>query len=197
MMWSPPGPAASSRGCRAFYCVRAVATARSPRSVPPPGDSWHHEPVHIKEDCAIQPMAAPDSTPPGRPPVAAAVNRSRRTTAMRWMRRLAWALLAVLGLWLLLWLALPPLARSQIEKQATQRLGRAVTVGQVSIKPWSLEFRLLDVTVAHAPAADRPAEPQFQVHRIYANLSARSLWELAPVVDALAVSYTHLRAHET
>ena len=112
---------------------------------------------------------------------------------MRWMRRLAWALLAVLGLWLLLWLALPPLARSQIEKQATQRLGRAVTVGQVSIKPWSLEFRLLDVTVAHAPAADRPAEPQFQVHRIYANLSARSLWELAPVVDALAVNDPVLR----
>ena len=43
--------------------------------------------------------------------------------------RLALAVAAVVLLWLLGWLAVPPILRSQGEKLATEALGRKVTIG--------------------------------------------------------------------
>ena len=117
----------------------------------------------------------------------------RRALAI-WLRRAAWALASVLGLWALAWLAVPPLVKNQLEKIATDQLGRQVRVGAVDFKPWTLELTLNDLTVAKAlPATGE----QLRIQRIYMDAELQSILRLAPVVDAVQVdapqiSLTHL-----
>ena len=75
-----------------------------------------------------------------------------RLPANRWARRAIWTVAGVLGLWALGWLAVPPLLKWQAQKIASAQLGRAVTIGEVDFKPWTLELTLRDVTVAAAKA---------------------------------------------
>src|SRR6186713_1428855 len=64
-----------------------------------------------------------------------------------WRRRAAWALGALLLVWALAYAAMPSLLKSQIEKTASEKLGRQVTVGTVDFKPWSLELTLRDLAI--------------------------------------------------
>ncbi|WP_298214940.1 DUF748 domain-containing protein [Acidovorax sp.] len=107
----------------------------------------------------------------------------------RWFRRAALALAALVGLWLLTWLALPPLAKGPLERIASEQLGRKVTVGAIDFQPWSLEFALRDVTVAGADGAP----PQLTIGRVYADGEMQSLLRLAPVVDAFTIENPVLR----
>ena len=102
--------------------------------------------------------------------------RSRRTVFLRTFGALA-------ALWALAWLAVPPLVRSQVEQQATTALGRQVTVGTVSFKPWTLELEVRDLRMASADGT----QTQFSVDRLYADAELSSLLRLAPVVDAVQV----------
>lgn len=104
-------------------------------------------------------------------------------TSNQWIRRTAIVLLALLGVWLVAWLAVPPLARHQIEKIASAKLGRQVTVGKVEFKPWTLEVALDDVRIASADGS----QSQVAVQRIYADAELQSILRLAPVVDAVQV----------
>lgn len=105
---------------------------------------------------------------------------------MRWFKRLLWLCGVVLLLWGLAWLALPSLLKPQIETIASGQLGRAVTLGRLEIKPWSLELVLHGLSVGAAPGqADRA--PQLVVERIYIDASLESLLRLAPVLDAIDV----------
>ena len=70
-------------------------------------------------------------TPAPLPPAA--------TPRSRLARGVAWAAGGLLLLWGLTWLGLPPLLKWQLQKQGSERLGRAVTVEQVRFHPWSLE----------------------------------------------------------
>ena len=84
-------------------------------------------------------------------------------------------------------------AKSQIEKIASAKLGRAVTVGGVDFKPWSLELTLNDLSIAK----NGSTVPQLSIKRFYIDAELESLLYLAPVVDAVAVdalsvSLTHL-----
>ncbi|MDW5443216.1 DUF748 domain-containing protein [Polaromonas sp. SM01] len=129
----------------------------------------------------------------------------------KWQRRLAWAVGALLLLWALAYLAVPPLLKSQLEKIASDKLGRQVTVGAVDFKPWSLELTLSDLAIAKSGAATAagsaanptaatpavPLLPQLKIKRLYIDAEMESLLRLAPVVDAIAVddpvvSLTHL-----
>lgn len=92
-------------------------------------------------------------------------------------------MLAWLALWLLAWLAVPPIAKSQIQKIASEKLGRQVTVGKVDFKPWTLELTLSDLRIATADGS----KAQVAVARIYADAELQSIIRLAPVIDALAV----------
>ena len=107
----------------------------------------------------------------------------------RWLRIAAYALAALAALWLLLWLAVPPLLKGPLERAASEKLGRAVTVGAIDFKPWTLELALTDVAVAGADGAP----PQLTIGRIYADGELQSLLRLAPVVDALSVENPALR----
>lgn len=111
----------------------------------------------------------------------------------KWLRRGAVAVVAVLALWGLAWLAVPPLAKSQLQKIATEKLGRQVTVGAIEFKPWSLELALTDLRIAAADGG----QPQLAIRRLYADAELQSLLRLAPVIDAVsvegpAVRLTHL-----
>ena len=116
-----------------------------------------------------------------------------RLPANRWARRAIWTVAGVLGLWALGWLAVPPLLKWQAQKIASAQLGRAVTIGEVDFKPWTLELTLRDVTVAAAKAGP----PLLHVQRAYVDGELQSLFRLAPVIDAIqldapALHLTHL-----
>ena len=110
---------------------------------------------------------------------AAPVTRSHQ----RWLRRCAWALALLLGLWALAWLAVPPLLKQQGEKIASEKLGRKTTIGAVEFKPWTLELTLRDLAIA---SADGQRE-QLRIPRIYIDGELQSLLRLAPVVDAIEI----------
>ena len=110
-----------------------------------------------------------------------------------WRRRAAWALGGLLLVWVLAYALVPMVAKSQIEKIASAKLGRAVTVGGVDFKPWSLELTVNDLAIAKRDTA----MPQLSIKRIYIDAELESLLRLAPVVDAVqiedpVVSLTHL-----
>jgi uncharacterized protein involved in outer membrane biogenesis len=121
----------------------------------------------------------------------------------RWLRRAAWLLAALLLLWALAWLAVPPLLKSQAQKIASEKLGRQVTIGVIDFKPWTLELAVSDLTIAKqgAPAAAEgapvsPDAPQISIKRLYIDAEMESLLRLAPVADAIqidepVVSLTH------
>ncbi len=106
-----------------------------------------------------------------------------------WLRRTVWSVLAVLVLWALGWLALPPLLRSQGQKLASEALGRDVRIGRIEFVPWSLQLTVHDVAVATADGQGA----QFTVTRVLADVGMASLLRLAPVLDALEVDQPVLR----
>ncbi|QLA81542.1 DUF748 domain-containing protein [Acidovorax sp. JMULE5] len=107
----------------------------------------------------------------------------------RWFRPAVRALAALIVLWLVTWLAIPPLVKGPLERIASEQLGRTVTVGGIDFEPWSLEFALRDVAVAGANGAP----PQLTIGRVYADGELQSLLRLAPVVDAFTIENPVLR----
>ena len=107
----------------------------------------------------------------------------------RWFRPAVRALAGLIALWLVTWLAIPPLVKGPLERIASEQLGRTVTVGGIDFEPWSLEFALRDVTVGGANGAP----PQLTIGRIYADGELQSLLRLAPVVDAFTIENPVLR----
>lgn len=104
-------------------------------------------------------------------------------------RRLAWALFALLCLWLIAWAGLPPVLKWQLEKQASATLGRTVTVDRVDFTPWTLELEIRGLRVADAAGRGT----QFGLQRLYVDAELQSLLRLAPVVDALVLEQPRLQ----
>ena len=105
-------------------------------------------------------------------------------------RGLGWTAAGVVGLWGLTWAGLPWAAKHLIEKQGSQALGRALTVGAVEFSPWSMELTLRDLALA---AADGQSDPQVSIARIYIDAELSSLLRWGPVVDAIQVDAPHIR----
>ena len=77
------------------------------------------------------------------------------------------AVLGLLALWLLAWLAVPPLVKWQGQKIASEELGRPTTIGKVDFKPWSLELTVHDLAVGGLVGAP----DQFTLERLYLDAS--------------------------
>jgi uncharacterized protein involved in outer membrane biogenesis len=122
----------------------------------------------------------------GNPPPVVGKPALQRT---RWFRRLVAGLCVVLGIWGLSWLGLPPLLKWQLQTQASEAIGRSVTVEQVAFRPWSLELELTGLRVADAVGGGT----QFSLERLYLDAELQSLLRLAPVVDALTLEQPRLR----
>jgi hypothetical protein len=104
-----------------------------------------------------------------------------------------YSLVGLMALWVMAWLAVPTLLKNQIEARGSAALGRALTVGAVDFKPWSLELTLSDLAIA---SADGKAS-QFTVARVYVDAELQSLVRLGPVLDAVVVDSPALRLTHT
>ena len=111
-----------------------------------------------------------------------------------WLKRLAWVVGGVLLLWVAAWLALPALIKWQLPLRAGEALGRAVTLGDASFKPWSMELTLNDLAIA-GPSAT--SEPLLRVKRVHADVSIASIYKRAPVIEALEIDAPQLRVART
>jgi len=100
-----------------------------------------------------------------------------------WVRPALWSLGGLLALWFLAWLAVPSLAKSQIEVKGSEALGRKLTIGAIDFKPWTLELTVSDIAVATADGTGK----QLGIARIYVDAELESLLHLAPVLDAITV----------
>ena len=73
----------------------------------------------------------------------------------RWGRRFAIAVATLVALTLLAWLAIPPIARSQLEPRPTEGLGRKTTSQAVEFNPLALRITVRGLAVAD-PAREAP-----------------------------------------
>jgi len=111
-----------------------------------------------------------------------------------WLRRAAWAAAALLLLWLVTWLGLPALVKWQAPLRLSEALGRAVTIGDVGFKPWSLKLNVDDLAIAGRTPADPPL---LTLKRVLADVSLSSLFRRAPVIEALEVDALQVRVART
>ncbi len=106
----------------------------------------------------------------------------------RWLRRVLLACGALVLLWLLSWLAVPPLLKWQLQKQATASLGRVVTVERIDFRPWSLALTIEGLKVADATGQG----VQFSLGRAHTNAELQSLFRWAPVLATLSLEQPRL-----
>lgn len=111
-----------------------------------------------------------------------------------WARRLAWAVLIWLGVWALTWCLVPAGLRYALQTKASAQIGREISVGQIDFKPWTLELQVHGLKVA---ADSSGKEPLLEIGRLYIDAELRSLWHLAPVIDALEIDAPVLRLNRT
>lgn len=110
-----------------------------------------------------------------------------------WWRKLRGAAAALALVWLVLWLAVPPLIHSRAQTALADLLGRPVDIGRLAFRPWSLELTLYDLRVGSVQGP----EPQLVVGRVHADIELQSLLRWAPVIDALEVDSPVLRVAQT
>jgi len=113
-----------------------------------------------------------------------------------WWRRLAWGVAGLVGLWIVAWLAVPPIARWQAQLRLSELLGRPVTIGEVGFEPWRLALTVTDLRIGPAAGASAP-EPLLQVQRIRLDVDLASLWHRAPVLESLEIDAPRLRLART
>ncbi len=113
----------------------------------------------------------------------------------KWMRRAVTAVAVVAALWVVTWLAVPPLVKWQAPGRLSAALGRDVTLGRVDFHPWALEIVLHDLAVG--PAAGASAPPLLTVARVRANVALSSLVRRAPVVEAIDLDQAHFALART
>jgi hypothetical protein len=111
----------------------------------------------------------------------------------RYKRFVLYSLTGVLVLWATAWLATPALLTHLIEVRGSAALGRALTVGAVDFRPWSLELTLSDLALASADGKTR----QLTLQRVYVDAELQSLARLGPVLDAVVVESPTLHLTRT
>lgn len=99
---------------------------------------------------------------------------------------------AVVALVVGLWLGVPAAVRWGVETVAARELGRPIRVGDIRFNPFTLRLELRDLAVAGAPGESLPL---LTIGQLHAEVSARSIWRLAPILRSLRLQT--LRAHIT
>ena len=113
----------------------------------------------------------------------------------KWLRRAAWVMAGLLGLWAVTWLAVPAAVKYGVEKFGSDTLDRTVTLGRADFHPWTLLLTLEDLSIAQAGASASGGKPQVHIQRILLDAALwQSLRRLAPVVDAISVEQPTINA---
>lgn len=111
------------------------------------------------------------------------IYRSRRTR-----RVTIGVLIALVVFGLLGFFAAPPLIRSQVESRASAALGRPVTLGSISLNPFTLKL-----TAERLHIGERDGKSPFvDIERLTANASWASLFRAAPILDELRIDEPHI-----
>ena len=113
----------------------------------------------------------------------------------KWIRRGVATLVALAMLWVLAWLAVPPLVKWQAPARLSAALGRDVTLGAVDFHPWALEIVLHDLAIGGAPGASGP--PLLRAARIRANVAVSSIFRRAPVIEAIDLDQARIAMTRT
>ncbi|MDO5530599.1 DUF748 domain-containing protein [Sutterella sp.] len=88
-------------------------------------------------------------------------------------------------------LGVPYATRTVLEKTVSEKLGRAVTLEDVSFNPWTLAYELKGLTV---PGSDAASEPLLSLALLRVDASASSIVKLAPVVEEITLDGLKLNA---
>lgn len=116
--------------------------------------------------------------------IQAAAGAAMATPRRRVAVRVAGGLVAALAVFGLAgYFGGPPLIKYLVEKNATEALGRKVTLGAAHVRPFSLAATLNDLTIFEPDSKT----PMLTLGEIEARTSVASAWHLAPVVDFLHV----------
>ena len=100
-----------------------------------------------------------------------------------WLRRSGYVVGALAALILLAWVAVPPFVRGQVESRLSALLDRPTTVEAVAFDPFRLRLTLRKLVVARGEGTDS----LFSFDELVADVSPASLWNRAPVLDALRI----------
>jgi len=92
---------------------------------------------------------------------------------------------------LLAWLVLPLWLRGFAEARASAQLGRQVTIQALRINPLRLSLGMDGVIIAGP--ADDTTHPQLKLAHADINADLRSLWRLAPVIEAVELQGLDIR----
>lgn len=81
-----------------------------------------------------------------------------------------------------LWLGVPAAVRWGVETVASREIGRPMQVGDIRFNPFTLRLAVRELSVGGAAGDPKPL---LSVGELHAQLSARSIWQRAPVVKNL------------
>lgn len=107
----------------------------------------------------------------------------------RGLKGLAWAVGIVAALGVIVSLAGPPLAKSALERTASDAIGRRISVDRILFNPYALTASVEGVRVSEADGTTE----FLSVEEIFADASLVSLLRLAPVVSRLRVVAPRVR----
>ena len=105
-------------------------------------------------------------------------------THRRWVRWLFYVAGSIALLVLAVWIAVPPIARAQLETRLTEALGRSTTVESVAFDLNGLRLVVRNLVIAGETAQ----RPLFAVDQLVADVSTATLWQRAPVFDAVKLT---------
>jgi Domain of Unknown Function (DUF748) len=115
-------------------------------------------------------MSTPESLPTPSDPSKTPSTRPRWLMPLAGMALAAAAWTGLIGHWL------PGWAQPQVESAATEALGTPVRIGQIRIKPWTLEVGVDALSVGP------PSAPWLTLAQVDAQISLESVWRMAPVI---------------
>lgn len=116
------------------------------------------------------------------------ISRLSSARSRRWLKR---GLIGLVGLWLVTWLAVPPIVKHVLATQVAAALHRPVSVDAVGFTPWRLALRFDGLRIGRR-AADGDL---LRIAHGEINLSSTSLPRRALVLDSLTLEQPALLLH--
>ncbi len=109
--------------------------------------------------------------------------------ARRLLRLALYLIVALLVLGIVLYFAVPAIARHVLEKNLSAQWHRPVTVGKVAFNPLTLAMRV-DRLAVGAAVPNTPA--LLAIDRVALDVSPSSLWHWAPVLDHVTIEHPRI-----
>ena len=113
--------------------------------------------------------------------------RKRFLTRKRLVVSLSFVISAIVLFGILGYFWLPGFAKTKLEQVLSETLERPVTVQAIEIKPFTLEVAIQGFRISEK-ATDSHQNPFISFDQLYVDLSAESLFHLAPIVTTISLT---------